>query len=55
LSAGFDSGNTARIVLNDVDILDNANRGINVIALAGQNHEVIHSKSYDTHGDANAS
>lgn len=55
MSAGFDNGNTARIVLNDVDILENPSRGINVIALAGQNHEVIATKSYDTHGDPNAS
>jgi hypothetical protein len=41
LSAGSKDGNAARVVLNDVDILEKAVRGINIIALAGQNHEVI--------------
>lgn len=44
LSSGYISGgNSARIVLNDKDILEKASRGFNMIALAGKNHEIIHS------------
>lgn len=55
LSQGKTSGNNARVIINDVDVLEKAGRGINVVALAGQNHEVIYSKSYDTFGDSKAS
>lgn len=48
LSQGFVDGNSARIVVNDQDILEKAGRGFNVIILAGQNHEVLSSKTYDT-------
>lgn len=55
LSQGYKNGNKARIVVNDVDVIEKVGRGINVVALAGQNHEVIFSKSYDTFADAAAS
>merc|ERR1711998_305299 len=49
MSAGYKTGNTARVVVNDVDVLEKAGRGINVVVLAGQNHEVMYQKTYDTH------
>jgi len=42
LSQSKENGNNARIVVNDVDVLEKAGRGISVVALAGQNHEVIY-------------
>jgi hypothetical protein len=50
VSAGFTSGNLARIIINDADVLEKADRGINLIVLAGKNHEIIMSNTYDTHG-----
>jgi len=55
MSSGFKDGNKGRIVVNDKEILEKAKRGFNVAALAGQNHEIIAIKSYDTYGDSNAS
>lgn len=49
------NGNNARIVVNDEDVLEKAGRGVNIIALAGQNHEVIHSQTYDTFASKKAS
>lgn len=34
--------------MNDRDVLEKAKRGINVVVLAGNNHEVISSNTYDT-------
>jgi hypothetical protein len=48
LSQGYLTGNNARVVVNDEDVLEKAGRGINVVVLAGANHEVILSKSFDT-------
>lgn len=55
LSQGFVNGNSARIIVNDEDILEKAGRGMNVIVLAGKNHEEIHTKTYDTCGSSKAS
>lgn len=55
LSAGFKHGNTARIVVNDKDVLEKAGRGMNIVVLAGQNHEVMFSHTYDTFASAKAS
>ena len=55
VSAGIRVGNTARIVVNDKDVLNKPGRGFNVIVLAGKNHEVIHEKTYDTHATSKAS
>lgn len=55
LSQGFLHGNNARIIVNDKDILAPAGRGINIAVLAGQNHEVMFIKTYDTYGVAGAS
>jgi len=41
VSSGYLDGNNARIIVNDKDLLAKAGRGINVVALAGQNHDVI--------------
>jgi hypothetical protein len=49
-SSGFVSGNKATIMVNDKNILEKPNRGINVAVLAGQNHEPIFVKTYDTFG-----
>jgi hypothetical protein len=35
LSQGLNNGNNARIVVNDKDVLEEAGRGFNVVALAG--------------------
>jgi hypothetical protein len=42
LSQGKLHGDNARIIVNDVDILEKPGRGMNVAVLAGQNHEVIY-------------
>lgn len=57
MSTGFVSheANSARIILNDKDILEKVGRGFNIIALAGKNHEIIHYQSYDTYGKDDAS
>jgi len=55
LSSGFVHGNTARIVINDKDVLEKAGRGFNVVVLAGKNHEVISQNTYDTYANPNAS
>lgn len=39
-------GSTARIVVNDKDILENAPLGWNVAVFAGQNHELISVNTY---------
>lgn len=54
-SSGFVSGNKATIMVNDKNILEKPNRGINVAVLAGQNHEAIFVKTYDTFGSEKAS
>lgn len=48
ISQGFKHGNSARIVVNDKDVLEKAGRGLNVVVLSGKNHEVMSSKTYDT-------
>lgn len=55
LSIGKGSGNDARIVVNDKDVLEKSSRGFNVVVLAGQNHEVISQSNYDTSRDSKAS
>jgi len=55
MSAGFKHGNTARIVVNDEDVLGKAGRGLNIVVLAGQNHEVMFKQTYDTYANGKAS
>jgi hypothetical protein len=56
-SAGYVSGNTATVLVNEKEVLSNkdAKRGINIVALDFETHKVIFSKSYDTYGNSGAS
>lgn len=56
-SAGFEHGNSARILVNEKEVLTNkdAGRGINIVALDFETHKVVFTGKYDTYGDAGAS
>jgi hypothetical protein len=56
-SAGFTTGNYARIQVNDKDVLakNEAKRGLNMVALDFVTHKVNFKKTYDTYSDISAS
>jgi hypothetical protein len=59
ISAGFTVGNYATIKINDEQVKtsqdDKGGRGLNLVALDGLTHKIIHTSSYDTYGDKSAS
>jgi len=55
-SAGFKAGNYAKIKINGKNVLKGTGkRGMNVVGLDPQSHNIILKKAYDTYGDAYAS
>jgi len=56
-SAGYTTGNLARVLINDKEIYSNkdARRGLNIVALDFETHKVVFKKAYDTFADGNAS
>lgn len=56
-SAGYKSGNTASILVNDKEVLTKkeAKRGMNIVVFDFVTHKEIAKKSYDTYGDDGAS
>lgn len=54
-SAGFTSGNYAKLFLNDKLVSTCSNetgcRGLNLVAMDAVSHKVLHSAAYDTYGN----